>query len=227
MNTENEITINENDEICGYVYDINFDMKLIEEKLKEYNKRDVYSLNRFRSKHMNSYWCDFCLSQKFMHNTSSRKFIDKCIKLYDKYDKQFFSRKEAHMIGSMISIDIYSHEYLKDKKQELFEKYVNSYKDYSFESSRYVIEGIIHQYNERIFLHNTNIILGDENKTYDEMDKWLIKQNIQCDFCKKLACPFHTEYCDFGPVMYQNKKIFCCGWCKNYIEAISLTPVVY
>lgn len=171
-------------------------------------------ISYFKESINNANWCDYCVRDIFMHEASVVKFIDKCVNMYIKNKKIFFDKREAHMLGSLLTLDHGNVYYLSNKCPELYNNYKTNALTIS-DSRVYVIDGIINQYNERIYKLTTNDKQNNnannlQNKSYDD---WLIFNNIQCEYCGHYACPFHAEHSSFSTRTINNKKLYCCGWC--------------
>lgn len=180
----------------------------------------------FRSKHCNANWCDFCFHTTFIHKNSSKQFVDRCIKCYEKNKNKFFGdkNKDAHMLGSLLCLEESARIYLHATNRELYDRFGERIRIAAKESKEYVTGGIIHQYNERVYLIESekerSIVEPDETletsgfrelkkdpliQHFDpllsiDLDEWLVKNNIRCAKCSYLACPFHRDFAGFETI---------------------------
>lgn len=168
----------------------------------------------YRNKFMNSYWCDYCYYGIFIHEKSVFIFIDRCIKIFTEQKKIFFDTIYAHELGSMLSINQFSRDYLQKRCPLLFSKYRLS--KISADASSYVTNGIIDHHNKQTY-HSTS--------TCCSFDEWLLTNNLRCELCNSLSCPFHTLYGAFNLVEHNNKTKYCCGWCDDTLAKNNIIPL--
>lgn len=144
----------------------------------------------------NTNWCDYCLDYYFMHRVSIEKFIAKCSDRFNKNHMRFFQGKEAHMLGTILTIDKTAKGYLRGINMGLHNYYGSV--NYKNDAQDFTIGGIIEQYNIRAFASygsgNTNIC-HNHNTDYND---WLMKNNISCSECERMACPFHYDNMGFN-----------------------------
>lgn len=218
----------------------------ITELIQTTEPRQISESMCLRAKHNNSNWCHFCLRDIFVHKTSCERFVDKCIKKYNANKTKFFGskNKDAHMLGSMLCLEETARVYLTTTDKELFDRFAPQIRVASGESKEFITGGIIQQYNE--YIHGTE--LDALNGAYPfshgtalDLDDWLMKNNIRCEHCSFLACPFHHDFGGFGSVQisglgegettktnnsesqHRRKTKYCCGWCVESINSDSVS----
>lgn len=168
-----------------------------------------------RTKYNNSNWCHYCYKEMFMHQTSIREFVDSCVDQYRKNSRKFLAGHKAHMLGTLITLDDYTRKELIDSCQDLYNRYERAGRA-SDDSKTYVIEGIIEQYILRTYQPQSNRgICGSEN-----IERWLMINNIRCYRCNMLACPFHRDHGGFETLTDGTKSYLCCGWCVDILANI-------
>lgn len=172
--------------------------------------------DHFKQKHNNSNWCTFCFNNKFITRTSCIKFIDKCILKFNMNKVKFVDNlnKDKHMLTSILCLDHYASEYLKDANKELYDILSSDIRFVSGDNSEFITNGIIIQYNERQYIRNTK-----DHTTYNE---WLISNNFRCENCKGLSCPFHHDFGSWDTITddVSDKKKYCCGWCIDFFDKL-------
>lgn len=177
-----------------YVYDIT-----------NQEDNDTYFSKRYtKAVIKNTNWCDYCLDYFFMHRVSIEKFIAKCSDRFNKNHIRFFQGKEAHMLGTILTIDKTAKGYLRGINMGLHNYYGSV--NYKNDAQDFTIGGIVEQYNERAYSNTININNGhNHNSDYHD---WLMKNNITCSECERMACPFHYDNMGFN-----NYNI--CGLCVD------------
>lgn len=175
------------------------------------------SLLRFTEKYNNSNWCDYCLENKFIHMRSQYKFIDKCVAKHKKLGLNFFKNPYSHMLGSLLSLNFTAKFYLNSIDEELHEHYIKNINDNH--SNEFIIYGIINQYIDRVYI--TDIKLTKDKSRIKNRDNWLKFNNIRCENCNFLACPFHHDHGNFEINDTNDKIKYCCGWCIDILTCDS------
>jgi hypothetical protein len=183
----------------------------------------------FRKCENNAHWCYFCLQNKFMHKVSCEKFIQKCIKKYIKCPEKFIESKESHMLSTMLCLDNYARLYLSLNNINLFK--LLTIRSYAETIDDVIKNGIISQYNYRKIMTDTHYLtkLPENHLSNSDIDKWFIANNLRCNYCFELACPFHYDFGSWEmiqiPDTYAFKKDYCCGWCVDIITNIDRSSV--
>lgn len=178
----------------------------IQKQITEDKKYIPSEITIYNLKTNNSNWCNLCVVNEFMHEKSLGKFIDKCIKIYDKSPKLFFTSRYSHILGLIIVHIRLAREILSFKKISLYDRYFNdqSMHTTSEESLCFVIDGLIRQHNINMY-HKT--------KKEKDFESWLIETNEQCHECKLYFCPFHHMYGSFEHYNDNGVMKYLCGWC--------------
>lgn len=167
-------------------------------------KSDTMSLPDFyRDGFMNNNWCDMCKDGRFVHDTYSKKFIDKCCRIFKRSKKRFYSSKHSHMLNSLVTVDHNAEKYLELTCKPLHTHHVSNIRVINNATKLFIIEGLVNQYIERK-INTCSTLFKATNR-----DDWLIFNNQRCQSCKMLTCPFHSDMGGFESI---NNK-YCCGWC--------------
>lgn len=175
----------------NYVYDIT-DITNVTNvtNITDFEDNEIYFSKRYtKSIIKNTNWCDYCLDYYFMHRTSIEKFIARCSDRFNKNHERFFQGKEAHMLGTILTIDKSAKGYLRSINMGLHNYYGSV--NYKNDAQDFTIGGIVEQYNERSYTNN----LTKHGSDYHD---WLMKNNIMCSECERLACPFHYDNMGFN-----------------------------
>jgi hypothetical protein len=71
--------------------------------------------------------------------------------------------------------------------------------------------------------------LPDDHISRSDIDKWYITNNLRCNYCFELSCPFHHDYGSWEMIQIPDtntfKKDYCCGWCIDIITTIDRSSV--
>lgn len=195
----------------------------IDKKESKYDSKQSSTINYFRTVHNNSNWCDYCYANIFFHEKSCKKFIDKCIKKFEKNQNSFFSYKDVHTLGTILSVENYARCYISTVCPVLFAHY-DRLDNITSESREFITKGMIDHYIEKQFEAQKN-----SNAPTKDIDTWLIFTNERCGNCERIACPFHKNYGGFdltndlhksSAKLLNNQRLYCCGWCLDTLSLI-------
>lgn len=163
------------------------------------------SVNKYKKRINRSNWCEFCYRDLFMHKSSIETFIDNCV---EKVNKNRFSTKYDHMLGSIIQLDERARNYLWMHNKKLYDKYIPNIRNMQTDAKRFIAEGIINQYNEGTYL-------SDPDSKFKTVEEWLKLNNTTCSVCKYLTCPFHQRFYGFVTNVSNNVAVNICGMCND------------
>lgn len=171
----------------------------------------------FRERYNNGNWCDYCMCDMFVHKDGCQKYIDRCVNRYDNNKRRFLKGKDIQILQLLFNLEEYAREYLDIQCEELYDLCIYSYikKPVDTNDLTCTSNKIIRQYIERE--HASAVILTDSS---NKIDEWLIYNNMRCEYCSYMACPFHLEFGGFTHININKRKMFCCGWCGDIINMI-------
>lgn len=201
------------DKIHDYKDDLcNFDNFIVTIDIKDDTIKELQCSNEKKREYKNNNCCDYCYENIYIHPKSGYNYIDRCIFKYTDNSGRFFKSKDSHMLGTLLSLDLLARTYLETTCQELYSKYKVSY--VTSDAKGYIVGGIIEQYIMRSITSDTS------DKLELDRDMWLIMNNIRCDQCQRLCCPFHRDHNSFELRTVNSKNIYCCGWCIDTIDCM-------